>query len=35
LAVAFSVIWGIYGAIYFSRNSRRKGRDTVLMERPA
>jgi amino acid transporter len=35
LAVAFSVIWGVYGAIYFTRNSRRKGRETVLMERPA
>lgn len=35
LAVAFSVIWGVYGAVYFTRNSRRKGRETVLMERPA
>jgi amino acid transporter len=35
LAVAFSLIWGAYGAIYFVRASRRKGRDTVLMERPA
>jgi len=35
LAVAFSVIWGIYGVIYFTRNSRRRGRETVLMERPA
>jgi APA family basic amino acid/polyamine antiporter len=35
LAVAFSVIWGVYGAIYFTRNSRRRGRQTVLMERPA
>jgi basic amino acid/polyamine antiporter, APA family len=35
LAVGFSVIWAIYGAIYFTRNSRRKGRETVLMERPA
>ncbi len=35
LAVAFSVIWGVYGAIYFSRNSRRKGRATVLVEKPA
>jgi amino acid transporter len=35
LAVAFSVIWAVYGAIYFTRNSRRRGRETVLMERPA
>jgi amino acid transporter len=35
IAVAFSVIWGIYGAIYFTRNSRRRGRETVLMEKPA
>lgn len=35
LAVAFSLIWGIYGGIYFVRSSRRKGRDTVLMNRPA
>jgi amino acid transporter len=35
LAVAFAIIWGIYGAIYFTRNSRRKGRETVLMEKPA
>ncbi len=35
LAVAFSIIWGVYGAIYFTRNSRRRGRQTVLMERPA
>ena len=35
LAVGFSVIWGVYGVVYFTRNSRRKGRQTVLMERPA
>jgi basic amino acid/polyamine antiporter, APA family len=35
LAVAFAIIWGIYGLIYFTRNSRRKGRETVLMEKPA
>jgi hypothetical protein len=29
------VIWGIYGAIYFVRNSRRKGRATVLVEKTA
>jgi amino acid transporter len=35
LAVAFSAIWGVYGAIYFTRNSRRRGRETVLMQKPA
>jgi basic amino acid/polyamine antiporter, APA family len=35
LAVALSVVWGIYGAIYFVRNSRRKGRATVLITKPA
>ena len=35
LAIAFSVIWGVYGGIYFMRNSRRKGRATVLIEKPA
>jgi len=35
LAVAFSAIWGVYGVIYFTRNSRRRGRETVLMQKPA
>ena len=35
LAVAISVIWGVYGAIYFVRSSRRKGKETILMTRPA
>jgi len=35
MAVALSVIWGVYGGIYFVRNSRKKGRDTVLLTRPA
>jgi amino acid transporter len=35
LAVGLSVLWGIYGAIYFVRNSRRKGRSTVLIEKTA
>ena len=26
IAVGFSVIWGIYGAIYFVRNSKKKGK---------
>jgi APA family basic amino acid/polyamine antiporter len=35
MAVGISVIWGLYGAIYFSRNSKKKGRATVLVEKPA
>jgi amino acid transporter len=35
IAVVLSAIWGLYGAIYFVRASRKKGRDTVLMARPA
>ena len=35
MAVGLSVIWGVYGGIYFVRNSRKKGRDTVLVTRPA
>jgi amino acid transporter len=34
-AVIISAIWGVYGAIYFSRNSKKKGKETVLMARPA
>ncbi len=34
LAVAISVIWGVYGAIYFVRSSRRKGKETILISRP-
>src|SRR5215467_8588515 len=30
MAVAISAIWGIYGAIYFMRNSKKKGKETVL-----
>jgi basic amino acid/polyamine antiporter, APA family len=35
IAVALSVVWGVYGAIYFVRSSRKKGKDTVLIEKPA
>ncbi|MGO9264610.1 MAG: APC family permease [Candidatus Binataceae bacterium] len=35
MAVGFAVIWGVYGAIYFSRNSKKKGKSTILVERPA
>jgi amino acid transporter len=35
IAVALSAIWGVYGAIYFVRSSRKKGKDTVLIAKPA
>jgi amino acid transporter len=33
-AVILSLVWGLYGAIYFTRNSRRKGKSTVLVAKP-
>ena len=36
MAVGLSVIWGVYGAIYFVRNSRRKaGRTTMVVAKTA
>ena len=35
IAVGISVLWGIYGAIYFARNSKRRGKDTILAAKPA
>jgi basic amino acid/polyamine antiporter, APA family len=35
MAVGISILWGIYGAIYFSRNSRKRGKDTILAAKPA
>jgi APA family basic amino acid/polyamine antiporter len=34
LAVLVSAIWGVYGAIYFVRASKKKGRDTILVAKP-
>jgi hypothetical protein len=34
MAVGISIIWGIYGAIYFTRNSRKRGKETVLAAKP-
>ncbi|HTT76109.1 MAG TPA: APC family permease [Candidatus Binataceae bacterium] len=34
-AVILSLVWGIYGAIYFTRNSRKRGKSTVLVSKPA
>jgi hypothetical protein len=31
MAVAISAIWGIYGAIYFIRSSKKKGKDTLVL----
>jgi len=33
-AIILSFVWGLYGAIYFTRNSRRKGKATVLVAKP-
>jgi len=35
MAVGISIVWGVYGAIYFSRNSKRRGKDTMLAAKPA
>jgi hypothetical protein len=35
MAVGISILWGIYGAIYFSRNSRKRGKETILAAKPA
>jgi APA family basic amino acid/polyamine antiporter len=35
MAVAIATIWGIYGGVYFMRNSRKKGKETILVSRPA
>jgi len=31
LALAISAVWGIYGAIYFIRTSKAKGRNVLLV----
>jgi len=35
MAVGVAVIWGAYGAIYFMRNSKKRGKDTILVSKPA
>ena len=32
IAVVLSVVWGGYGALYFSRNSRKKGKSTLTVK---
>jgi len=35
MAVGLAVIWGLYGAWYFARNSKNLGRDTLSVKTPA
>src|ERR1700730_4233185 len=35
MAGAISAIWGIYGGIYLVRNSKKKGKETILVTKPA
>lgn len=35
MAVGLSAIWGIYGAIYFVRNSKKRGKETMVMAKTA
>ncbi len=35
MAVAIAAIWGIYGAVYFMRNSKKRGKETILVTKPA
>ncbi len=32
MAVGLAVIWGVYGAIYFMRNSKKKGKSTLTVK---
>jgi len=34
LAVGISIIWGVYGAIYFVRSSKKKGKATIMVAKP-
>ncbi len=35
MAVGIAAVWGIYGAFYFMRNSKKRGKDTILVGKPA
>ena len=35
IALGICAIWGIYGAIYFLRSSKKSARPVLLSERPA
>ncbi|HYA36593.1 MAG TPA: hypothetical protein VEF03_13290, partial [Candidatus Binataceae bacterium] len=34
IALLIAGIWGIYGAIYFVRSSKKKGKETILVAKP-
>ena len=34
MAVGIAVLWGLYGAIYFAMNSKKKGKETILATKP-
>ncbi len=34
MAVGISIIWAIYGAFYFTRNSKKRGKETILVTKP-
>jgi basic amino acid/polyamine antiporter, APA family len=34
-AVVLAVVWGLYGAFYFMRNSKKKGKSTILVTKTA
>jgi basic amino acid/polyamine antiporter, APA family len=35
MAVGLAAVWGVYGAIYFMRNSRKLGRNTLSLKTTA
>ena len=32
MAVGIAVVWGLYGAFYFIRHSRKTGRETLVLK---
>ena len=35
IALGVAAVWGIYGLIYFSSSSKKRGKEILLSERPA
>jgi len=35
MAVGIAVVWGLYGGIYFVRNSKKRGKETILVSKTA
>ncbi|HUA35293.1 MAG TPA: APC family permease [Candidatus Binataceae bacterium] len=35
IAVGIAILWGTYGAVYFSMNSKKRGKETILATKPA